>query len=290
MEDETRNLAAVKVKSEELQIPYANLLPAFILEEIVFYISESEEADYFWLKDYSIFSLESYRGKAPFRLEYMLCSEEELTVQNVISRLDGIFQKEEIKKHCWQYQAEKIGNLIYVHLIGKIEELQIPIELVIERQTELELKPTKEELYLSLLNKKTEYLHYSVENLLSEHFIKILKNLELLGDLRSYDVIYHLLTKELNSTRKVTEYLKKLAEQCQVPIETERFEMICAYRESPYMKKQWKNYLRREKKKTPSFEEVLDILIAYFKPVWEALKNGSYYLGDWMPELKRYLD
>ena len=48
--------------------------------------------------------------------------------------------------------------------------------------------------------------------------------------------------------------------------------------------------LFKEKKKTPSFEEVMKVMIAYYRPIWDSLAEGNYYLGDWMPELMRYLD
>lgn len=291
MKNGIRNLAAVKAKSEELQIPYANLLSAFVLEEAVLAISKSEEAENFWLKNDTLLSLESYKRKAPVRLEYMLCSGEELTVRGIIHRMSHIFQNEKRAEFLWKYQVEKYREQIRVHLTGRIEELQIPVELLISRQTDFTLKPAKEELRLFLQNNQTvQYLHYPLEGLLAEHFLKIIKNLELLNDLSSYYILYDLLKKDLNSTRKVTEHIEELAKQQHIPVEKERFDMVCGYRESPYMKKKWKAFLRREKKQTPSFEEVMDVITAYFKPIWEALAQGNYYLGDWMPELMRYLD
>ena len=178
-----------------------------------------------------------------------------------------------------------------VHLLGKIGELEIPIELVISQQMDESLIPEQEELHLFLQDQDTvQYLHYPVEGLLAEHFVKILKDMELLGDLNSYYMIWDLLRKEMNSTRKVTEHLEVLMEKYRIPIDRERFEMVCTYRDSSYMKKRWKSYLRREKKNTPSFEEAMDVLITYFRPIWDALTEGNYYLGDWMPELMRYLD
>ena len=94
----------------------------------------------------------------------------------------------------------------------------------------------------------------------------------------------------MNSTRKVTEQIEELAKKEHIAIEATRFEMVCGYQDSPYMKKRWKSYLKKEKKKTPSFEEVVTILISYFSPIWQALLEGSYYLGDWMPEIARFID
>lgn len=291
MADEIRNLEAVKAKSEELQIPYANLLSAFVIEEAVLAISESEESENFRLKNDSILSLEYYKRKTPIRLEYMLYSEEELTVRGIIHRMSLIFQNERRAEFRWKYQVEKIRDNIRVHLTGSIEGLEIPIELLINRQTDMTLKPSKEELHMFLWEDRTvEYLHYPVEGLLAEHFMRIMKNMELLNDLSSYYILYDLLKKEMNSARKVTEQLEILTKENHIRVRMSRFQMFCQYRESPYMKKRWKAYLKKEKKETPSFEEVMNVLIMYFKPIWEALVKGSYYLGDWMPELLRYLD
>lgn len=291
MEKELRNLEAIKAKSEELHIPYANLLSAFVVEEIVAAISGSEESQYFWLKNDTVLSTESYKRKAPNRLEYMFSGKEGLTVQDMTHRMSLIFQNRKPSELEWNYQVEKTGAVVRVHLLGKIGELEIPIELVISQQMDESLIPEQEELHLFLQDQDTvQYLHYPVEGLLAEHFVKILKDMELLGDLNSYYMIWDLLRKEMNSTRKVTEHLEVLMEKYRIPIDRERFEMVCTYRDSSYMKKRWKSYLRREKKNTPSFEEAMDVLITYFRPIWDALTEGNYYLGDWMPELMRYLD
>lgn len=286
-----RNLAAVKVKSEELQIPYQHLLAAFVMEEAVIAISQSEEAENFWLKNDGMLSLESYKRKCPCVLEYMLCAEEELSVRNIIHRMSLIFHNEKRAEFLWKYRVEKEGDVVTVYLSGRIQELTIPIMLRITQNPNLNLKPVKKELRLFLQNNQTiSYLQYPIEAALAEHFIKIMKQLELLNDLSSYYIIYELLKKEMNSTRKVTEQIEELAKKEHIAIEATRFEMVCGYQDSPYMKKRWKAYLKKEKKKTPSFEEVMTILISYFSPIWQALLEGSYYLGDWMPEIARFID
>ena len=51
-----KSLSAVKAKSEELKIPYENLLSAFVIEEAVTAVCESDEAENFRLKNNSILS------------------------------------------------------------------------------------------------------------------------------------------------------------------------------------------------------------------------------------------
>ena len=286
-----KSLSAVKAKSEELKIPYENLLSAFVIEEAVTAVCEYDEAENFRLKNKSILSLEYYRRKAPTRLEYMILSEEELTVRNVIHRMSKIFQNEKKAELWWKYRVEKEDEGICVYLSAKIEELQIPVQLVLEQEKEEPSDPSHEELHPFLEEERSvEYLHYPMEGILAEHFIRIMRDMELINDIGSYYILYELLSKEMNSSRKVTEQIESLAKEQKIPLKKERFEMFEGYQSSSYMKKKWKSYLKKEKKKTPSFEEVMKVMIAYYRPIWDSLAEGNYYLGDWMPELMRYLD
>lgn len=286
-----KSLSAVKAKSEELKIPYENLLSAFVIEEAVTAVCESDEAENFRLKNNSILSLEYYRRKAPTRLEYVILSEEELTVRNVIHRMSKIFQNEKKAELWWKYRVEKEDEGICVYLSAKIEELQIPVQLVLEQEKEEPSDPSHEELHPFLEEERSvEYLHYPMEGILAEHFIRIMRDMELINDMGSYYVLYELLSKEMNSSRKVTEQIESLAKEQKIPLKKERFDMFEGYQSSSYMKKKWKSYLKKEKKKTPSFEEVMKVMITYYRPIWDSLAEGNYYLGDWMPELMRYLD
>lgn len=286
-----KSLSAVKAKSEELKIPYENLLSAFVIEEAVMAFCGSDEAENFRLKNNNILSLEYYRRKAPTRLEYMVLSEEELTVRNVIHRMSKIFQNEKKAELWWKYRVEKEDEGICVYLSAKIEELQIPVQLVLEQEKEEPSEPSHEELHPFLEeDRSVEYLHYPMEGILAEHFIRIMRDMELINDMGSYYILYELLSKEMNSSRKVTEQIESLAKEQRIPLKKERFEMFEGYQNSSYMKKKWKSYLKKEKKKTPSFEEVMKVMIAYYRPIWDSLAEGNYYLGDWMPELMRYLD
>lgn len=286
-----KSLSAVKAKSEELKIPYENLLSAFVIEEAVTAVCGSDEAENFRLKNNSILSLEYYRRKAPTRLEYVVLSEEELTVRNVIHRMSKIFQNEKKAELWWKYRVEKEDEGICVYLSAKIEELQIPVQLILEQEKEEPSDPSHEELHPFLEEERSvEYLHYPMEGILAEHFIRIMRDMELINDMGSYYVLYELLSKEMNSSRKVTEQIESLAKEQRIPLKKERFDMFEGYQSSSYMKKKWKSYLKKEKKKTPSFEEVMKVMIAYYRPIWDSLAEGNYYLGDWMPELMRYLD
>ena len=55
------------------------------------------------------------------------------------------------------------------------------------------------------------------------------------------------------------------------------------------MKRKWTAYLKREHKKEPDWVEVMTLLEAFFPPVWRAIIKDDIFIGDWMPELCRFL-
>ena len=71
-----------------------------------------------------------------------------------------------------------------------------------------------------------------------------------------------------------------------------RLETVLGYKTYGYMKKRWNRY-RKEcddlDKEEDSWENVMDLLKECFLPVWEAIERDEVFIGDWMPQLGRYL-
>ena len=40
----------------------------------------------------------------------------------------------------------------------------------------------------------------------------------------------------------------------------------------------------------PQWKEVIELLTAFFAPIFEGVLKDEVFLGDWMPELGRYLE
>ena len=56
------------------------------------------------------------------------------------------------------------------------------------------------------------------------------------------------------------------------------------------MKKKWKIMLRRQKRNGPEWDEALDVIMQFVRPLWDAVCENKIFFSDWMPELGRYLD
>ena len=72
------NIAAIKIKSKELQIPFANLALAFVIEEFLVRISESEFAPYLWIQNAGSFGLECYKRRLVEGPEFFYQKEESI--------------------------------------------------------------------------------------------------------------------------------------------------------------------------------------------------------------------
>ena len=56
------------------------------------------------------------------------------------------------------------------------------------------------------------------------------------------------------------------------------------------MKKRWKSQSRRKREYYPQWEQVVVLLGTFFTPIFDSIINNEIFLGDWMPQLKRFLD
>ena len=73
-----------------------------------------------------------------------------------------------------------------------------------------------------------------------------------------------------------------------IPLLEERLEMIASFEDYEYMEKRWENY--RKGKSFPEWKQVLELLMRFFTPILEVILKDEVFIGDWMPQIGRYLD
>lgn len=289
------NETAVKVKSEELHIPFSNLLPSAIVEYMLSVLSESEYAKQLWLKNCSRFGLESYRRKPLFTLSFYydggkekMLSQEML--QAMLQVLKEAFTEKDLSGETTVTVIE--DNKHYkVDIVVTMGMICVPVTLNFDLLENDSIKPYEGEIRLFMQNNRMiKFLQYPTEQVLAECFVTILEKMELINDLSVYQEIYAIAKRESVDGRKVQQQIIDTGRKRELVFRKKRFETILSYADYTYMKKKWKAYLKREKKTTPSWEEVMDMLGRFFTPLWQAITEDTIFLGDWMPELLRYLD
>ena len=168
--------------------------------------------------------------------------------------------------------------------------MYIPLQLHFNKHRTAH-EPDKMELKLTAYeNRSVIVLTNPKEEELSKHLVEIIEKLELINDMDHYLFAYEILTSNPINGRKVKERLEEMLVEKGIKIDSTRIDMLLAYRDYTYMKRKWKVELRQKKKSEPQWSDVNDCIINFLKPIWKAMEDKVIFLGDWMPQLKRFLD
>ncbi len=160
-------------------------------------------------------------------------------------------------------------------------------------------------------NKKNEE---RPEDLAARYLMLILKYLELNNDMEPYLALYRILEAGVLDGIRISKQLREICVTEKMSLLPERGELLAGYGSYAYMKRKWKKLIRqekrREKKKNvsvncrmeeadggdssghnlPEWEEVAAKVSSFAIPVWKSVCDGELFVGEWMPELGRFLD
>lgn len=295
--------AALKAKSEELDIPFSNLLAGYVLEELMYLIEDSPFSLFLWLKNSSILGIEQYRKKNILTLEFGYVTDrlamkkdaivpgQELSLKMGYVMLAYILKVDKVPEISWKGRASVKNGVVELEITGEFAEMTVPVHIRVTKLTEEGLVPVKRDFPLFMQNnRKIPYLEYPVESILAEQLFSIIKNMELLPEMCAYDRVYEILRTDSVNARHIREMLYSHCEREQLVPDAERVEEILSYRSYTYMRKRWEKYLRHRKRKEPSWDEVMGVLSEFLPRIWKSICKDEVVFGDWMPDLGRFLD
>ncbi|MDD6057721.1 MAG: hypothetical protein PUB98_05625 [Clostridiales bacterium] len=303
MEREIIDRRALKEKSEDTGIPFSNLLAGYVLEELLYLIADSDFAPYLWLKNSEILGLEQYKKKNLLTLEFSYVTDEstgkaqalvpgqELSQKMGYVMLASILKKEKTPEIKWKGRAAFDGAKVELELAGEFDELTVPLHVCVEKMEGEERMPTRKEFIPFMREKQAiGYLEYPPENMLTDRLFLMLRDLELIPEMNSYEQVYEILTSEEIDGRHIKEQLEKQCQKEGLPLEESRGKEILSYKTYPHMRKRFEKYLRSQGKKEPGWDEVMDVICAFLPRIWSAICEDTIFFGDWMPKLGRFLD
>ena len=280
-------LSEVRQKSEEQNIPFSHLMSAFMLEEMLFYLSDPCFGERLLLRNREELSPSVYREKVVHRLLYYDPGEfQEKEIKNLFHRLT---ERDPDGRITWSNSLEFTEEKAIIYVTGKIGKISVPFEIEISPVSSDTVFETEEFRPFFSGNRRFSIRRYPKEAMLSEAVRLILGKLELIGDMMPYDRAYRILTRENLNVRHLFLMLEKQWEEAGILREDNYFTIFEGYRDYGYMKKKWKSYLKRKKKTEPLWEEIMDLLITFLAPVWGAYRNNEVFFGDWISDLRRYL-
>lgn len=285
------NTAALRVKSEELEIPFANVFSGFVVESVLAMGAEASYCNDLWLCNQESFGLDVYKKTSVHDISYQYCGDKELLTfvseyqEDVMRYLGsrGIAVKTEDSR--WQ------GQTLTLRFQGEMEEKYIPFSVKFAKVDRSIGFPVEKHIRLFMENNKSLLVYLSpVEQILAEHFAYILRDLELLNEMEHYLFAYDILKTYPVEGRKIKNCLELLCDEWHIPKTEKPFRIWSGYKDYAYMKKKWKVLLRRSKRKEPRWEEMFSLLEQFLTPIWEAVYQGEIFFSDWMPEIQRFLD
>ena len=292
----------LKKRSEELAMPLADLLWGYVVEDMMLRIEDSDYHDILWLENGPILGKNAYRERAEKQIRFFyqesdkVIPPEKLKPGQKLSKpmaeqlMKDVFMSPNPQNIVWQGTVTEERSRLLIELTADYYDMQVPITLVLHSyQAENQRSGRQEEELTAIPGKKVSYLIYAPENQLSREIVTIMDKLELVADMGCFFNTYQILHNQSLSGRYVIEELEILTESSPKLKTEHRLEQIAEYRNYAYMRKRWEKYLRNHGQEKIAWEEAIDLIIEFLKPIWHSLCEHQIFFDDWMPELGRFL-
>lgn len=282
------NKGNIKEKSEQLNIPFKNLLSAAVCEIVIELLANGKYCNELYLCNSAEFKSDVYKDLCISNIyyEYVRELDDKMAILYMRDILKEIMAKGALEGMVVNGSVGETG----ISLKITIDDMYIPINLYFKKHG---ASHEPEKITLELIaygNRKVDVLINPKEEELSKHLLEIIDKLELINNMDHYYDAYEILTSNPVNGRKVKDRLNELVKEKDIVIDDTRLNMLKSYGDYTYMKRKWKVELRQKKKSEPQWSDVNNCLINFLSPIWDAMEKNMVFLGDWMPQLKRFLD
>ncbi len=282
------NKGNIKEKSEQLNIPFKNLLSAAVCEIVIELLANGKYCNELYLCNSAEFKSDVYKDLCISNIyyEYVRDLDDKMAILYMRDILKEIMAKGALEGMVVNGSVGETG----ISLKITIDDMYIPINLYFKKHG---ASHEPEKITLELIaygNRKVDVLINPKEEELSKHLLEIIDKLELINNMDHYYDAYEILTSNPVNGRKVKDRLNELVKEKDIVIDDTRLNMLKSYGDYTYMKRKWKVELRQKKKSEPKWSDVNNCLINFLSPIWDAMEKNMVFLGDWMPQLKRFLD
>lgn len=283
---------SLKSKSKEMNLPLERLLSYYVMEQFSVLVSKSEMGDRFLcMNPAQITKASALRsGNETFYYCYVKKPGENFDRQAFSYMLKDAIKYEKETNIDWSWQTDIDGDRLVVHLTADLDEMSVPITVYV-REVEGPVSGEQTKIRLIMETDKEEIIYaYPTENQLILSLCPILANLELIADMSSFDYVYEISQTSAFEGRTLQEGLEKALSQMDIAIDSQRLEILKTYETSSRLNKRWKAYLKKNKREYPVWDKVLRRIVRILEPIWECAIEKEIFMGDWMPEIGKYLD
>ena len=274
-----------------------NILKAYILEEMILTIGRMGFLENLWLVGREELTDTGHTGRDELKLFFLYRENEKITPADGFvpgcrfdSDFTAVFLAELIRTSIPQirYETIKVDNHS-ISLEVYYEKMYVPATIYISPERRDNIVPVKMNMELPVHEETVSILCYPIEQEAALHFFIILKDLELINEMEHYYYFHRIFTTNTVDGVRFQNALMTLLTENDISIDDKRWQLLMSYRSYSYMKNKWRNWLKRHKEVSLTWERTFDILDIAVSPVREAILSGRVFFGDWMPELQRYL-
>ena len=118
----------------------------------------------------------------------------------------------------------------------------------------------------------------------------ILRQMELIEDMGVLVELYQMLQKETVDGMAVSRRLIEICEDEDFIPDEARVKKIHGWSMNRFMEQKWEKYLRRQTNLSLSWFNVIDKLSTFIIPIGLSMAERKPFIGDWMPEIGRFLE
>jgi predicted nucleotidyltransferase component of viral defense system len=289
-------LARLKNKAKQKGIPFQQLLNLFCQEEFIRRLAQSNYSDKLILKGgFLLYSISGFETRPTVDADYLLkyYSNEISSIEKMVK---SIIQEETINEFITIdiRNIEKISEIkeyhgLRVNLIGYIGKTRTPFSIDLGIGDVI-IPSAVERTLPVLLDEFTEptILTYSLESTVSEKFDAIVNLMETSGRMKDFYDIYYLASSFKFEGRKLQEAIYETLSQRGTPYEPDSVIVIQRLIDNNEIINRWKNFCNKILKYELDFRKVVELIVIFIEPPFQAIVNEDEFFGTWDYEKRQY--
>lgn len=170
-----------------------------------------------------------------------------------------------------------------------IEKMRIPLKIELFQVPEAYARSVKKEILVIYLQEKITFLAYSDESEVAKNLYTIFKELDLINDMGIYFRTFNHIMKDHLEGKIVWSELRAFLSSPKVDVNSEILRRFIEYKEDSAMRKKWEKYIKRQEIESIEWKKIINAISVFINPIFETIIENRPFVGDWMPELGRFL-
>ena len=290
-------IAKLKNKAKETGKPLQVHLQLFCQEEFLRKLSMSKYADNLVLKGgLFIYTLTNFESRATIDVDFLMrqlpnsVEEIEKIVLDILAVDTGNDFIELTAKAFETISPQRKYTGVSFQIIGKIKNTRTPFSVdlgvgdIIVPKAEKRVIPVQLDEFT-----KPEISTYSLESTIAEKFDAMLQRLEMTSRMKDFYDIYYLSNMFNFDGRKLQEAIFETLQNRGTSYSRDSLNQIAELANDAEMITKWNYFLRTIKMSELDFGEVVDAMVHFLSPAWQAIIDEDELLKKWDKEKSEWV-